>query len=100
MSARDVRRPGRSYRRRITRRRLTRSAENVFALGAKDRRRPGEAPQFRRASLLVDRPVLHHELNLANRRDVFCWIAVYRDEIGEITRLHLPEHAAHAEHLR
>src|SRR5437868_8282186 len=52
------------------------------------------------ASLLVDRPLLHHQLHLANRRDVPGRITLHRDQIGEITLLHLPELVAHPQHLR
>src|SRR5437588_1038381 len=51
-------------------------------------------------SLLVDRPVLHHQLHRANRRDVFSRVALHRDQIGQIALLHLPELLAHAQHLR
>src|SRR5689334_3604632 len=51
------------------------------------------------SSLLVDRPVLHHQLYAANRGDVFGWVALHRDQISKITVLNLAQLVAHAEHL-
>src|SRR5690349_2956331 len=40
---------------------------------------------YNRGSLLVDRPVLHHELNVANRGDVSGGIAIHCDQVGQKT---------------
>src|SRR3954464_7689618 len=49
-------------------------------------------------SLLVDRAVLHHQLHLANRRDVAGRVALDRDQIGQVALLDLPELGGHPQH--